>query len=522
MNTQALHDTPEEPSSDGLTHQFVTFICNDEVFAVDMAPVKEIIRVPDAVRVPMAPKVLDGLANLRGKVLPIVSLARIFGVPERAHDESTRAVVIDYGQPLGFVVDRVASVVNVDPQQMADVDAISSTVNSQLLKGLLKDVGGHPMTMVLDFEKVIETEFADIAALGGGSHNTDDLHAPDDWQQGHSTHADSDIENSDELQLVSFAVAGQEYAIAIENVQEIVQMPEKIVRVPGSQAHVVGVMTLRQRLLPLVSLRCMFGLPESTQQENGRIVVVALANMAVGVVMDTVNEVLRVNKSVVDPMPTLLAREGDMSDITDICRLDGGKRLVSIISAENMFRTRAVKDALQAVQGSQHEDDPMQTQESQEIGADDEEQMVVFRLNNEEFGVPIESVQEIVRVPEALTHVPRAPAFVEGVINLRGAVLPVVDQRVRLGMPAQQRNDRQRIMVFLFDGVRTGFIVDSVTEVLKIHKTAISAAPRLSGQQSRLITRVANLEKQKRLIQLLNPDAFLEGEDVADLNCLLG
>lgn len=164
----------------------------------------------------------------------------------------------------------------------------------------------------------------------------------------------------------------------------------------------------------------------------------------------------------------------------------------------------------------------MQTQESQEIGADDEEQMVVFRLNNEEFGVPIESVQEIVRVPEALTHVPRAPAFVEGVINLRGAVLPVVDQRVRLGMPAQQRNDRQRIMVFLFDGVRTGFIVDSVTEVLKIHKTAISAAPRLSGQQSRLITRVANLEKQKRLIQLLNPDAFLEGEDVADLNCLLG
>lgn len=165
MNTQALHDTPEEPSSDGLTHQFVTFICNDEVFAVDMAPVKEIIRVPDAVRVPMAPKVLDGLANLRGKVLPIVSLARIFGVPEHAHDESTRAVVIDYGQPLGFVVDRVASVVNVDPQQMADVDAISSTVNSQLLKGLLKDVGGHPMTMVLDFEKVIETEFADIVII---------------------------------------------------------------------------------------------------------------------------------------------------------------------------------------------------------------------------------------------------------------------------------------------------------------------------------------------------------------------
>ncbi len=72
--------------------------------------------------------------------------------------------------------------------------------------------------------------------------------------------ADED-DNSDELQLVSFEVAGQEYAIAIENVQEIVQVPEQIIHVPRSEAHVLGVMTLRNRLLPLVSLRRMFALP---------------------------------------------------------------------------------------------------------------------------------------------------------------------------------------------------------------------------------------------------------------------
>ncbi len=74
--------------------QFVTFFVGDEVFAVPMAPVREIIRVPDVVRVPLSPAGLEGLANLRGLVLPVISLRRIFHFPERAHDDATRALVI--------------------------------------------------------------------------------------------------------------------------------------------------------------------------------------------------------------------------------------------------------------------------------------------------------------------------------------------------------------------------------------------------------------------------------------------
>ena len=72
---------------------------------------------------------------------------------------------------------------------------------------------------------------------------------------------------------------------------------------------------------------------------------------------------------------------------------------------------------------------------------DDDTQVVIFRLGAEEFGVPIMSVQEIVRVPEVLTRVPHTPPFVEGVINLRGIVLPVIDQRARLGLGSIERND---------------------------------------------------------------------------------
>jgi purine-binding chemotaxis protein CheW len=212
-------------------------------------------------------------------------------------------------------------------------------------------------------------------------------------------------------------------------------------------------------------------------------------------------------------MPSLLARDADLADISQICRLDGGKRLVSIIAANNLFQHTAIKEAMTTV-----DSDPSTAADQDREGhdLDDDEQMVVFRLGKEEFGIPIESVQEIVRVPDELTQVPKSPAFVEGVINLRGAVLPVIDLRRRLGLATVERSDRQRVMVFLINGLRTGYIVDSVAEVLKIRKMDIEAAPRLSSEEQ-LLSRVANLQKQHRMVQLIAPAHLIEGRELAAL-----
>lgn len=492
-------DTPREQNSD--ICQFVTFVIGQEVFAVDLAPVQEIIRVPEVVGVPMAPPSLDGLANLRGKILPIISLRRVFGFEERPYDDSTRAVVIDLGQPLGFVVDRVASVVSVDRSQIESPGSIESTVNTELLSGLLKDVGGHKMIMVLDFGRLIASQFAAVRTLSAGSGRASVNVNPLDVAPGAI---------GAELQFVSFEVAKQEYAIIIDDVQEIVQVPKDIVHVPHAKSHVLGVMTLRNRLLPLVSLRRMFGLPDRDADDESRIVVVALRGASVGVVMDSVNQVLRVARSAVDRMPGLLAQDGNLSDIEEICRLDGGKRMVSILSVENMFRHSAIKAAVNTVDDMTLERNADATQTAADGTSDEEEQVVVFRLGKEEFGVPIESVQEIVRLPDEMTKVPKAAAAVEGVINLRGAVLPVIDLRRRLGLAPVERSDRQRIVVLLIDSIRTGFIVDSVAEVLKVPKSAIEPAPQLSGDQHQVLARMANLEKQKRMVQLIDPKYLIE------------
>jgi purine-binding chemotaxis protein CheW len=516
--------TDGDDGATGVAQQFVTFAIGDEMFAVPMAPVQEIIRVPAVARMPLAPPALEGLANLRGRVLPIVNLRRLFNADERGNDDASRALVINLGSPLGFVVDRVASVVSIEPGQMESADGVRSLARAECLTGVIKRPnadGGTELLLVLDFAQLVQAHFAQMqrnasgAAVGAGAL---------DAQAGSTAEAAA----SDELRLVSFTVAAQEYAIDIADVQEIVQVPAQITALPNAPAHVVGLMSLRQRLLPLVSLRSLFGLPQQALCEQHRIVVISAGHGKdggqVGLITDAVKEVLSVPAAQAERMPGVLAADGRLQEFASMCRLDGGKRLVAVIATDRLLGLQSMRAASQASQLDAGDDDSQEQQmnSTSNAGNDDlDTQAVIFRLGAEEFGVPIMSVQEIVRVPEALTRVPKTPAFVEGVINLRGTVLPVIDQRARLGLPSIERNDRQRIMVFTLHGRRTGFIVDSVAEVLRVARQQIEPAPALSVEQSQLIRRVANLDGGKRLVMLIDPDQLLGGAEAGAMDAAM-
>jgi purine-binding chemotaxis protein CheW len=511
----------------GDARQFVIFHVKDEMFAVPLAEVKEIIRMPAVVRMPLSPAALEGLANLRGTVLPVVNLRSVFSFEQVAHDDATRVVVLDQGHPVGLVVDRMANVVTVEANDIEAADTIQSTVDTKVVTGMIKGRDGSSMVMILDAANLIKHQFRDFGGKPGASNGS----ALDGHRTEEMTTARSVETSINETQLVSFEVAGQEYAFPIEEVQEIVQLPEQITDVPNTASHVLGVITLRNRLLPLVSLREMFGLPPAEATDANKVVVVSLGEgtaTSVGVVMDSIKEVLRVGRSTIDVMPALLAQNRSLDDIQSICRLDDGRRLVSILSAGRLFNVNAVREIVGgAIEGSEamaNHGAPGAANDTAHDGAndaageiDDEEQFVVFRLMNEEYGVPIDSVQEIVRVPEELTRVPKTPAFIEGVINLRGSVLPVVDQRRRFGLAGIERNDRQRIMVFAVAGVQTGFIVDSVSEVMRIGARFIDGAPKLSAEQQKLIRRVANLEAKKRMILLLDVNQLLNVKELKAL-----
>ncbi|MDR3177074.1 MAG: chemotaxis protein CheW [Desulfovibrio sp.] len=142
-------------------------------------------------------------------------------------------------------------------------------------------------------------------------------------------------------------------------------------------------------------------------------------------------------------------------------------------------------------------------------------QLVTFSIGEEEFGVDILKVQEIIRTME-ITKVPRAEAFVEGVINLRGKVIPIIDLRRRFGLDSKAHDKHTRIIVIEINNMIVGFVVDSVSEVLRIPAGTVEPPPPVvAGLDSEYISGVGKL--QDRLLILLDLDKLLSGEAIESL-----
>lgn len=143
-------------------------------------------------------------------------------------------------------------------------------------------------------------------------------------------------------------------------------------------------------------------------------------------------------------------------------------------------------------------------------------QFVVFKLGNEEYGVPITQVKEINRLT-ATTKVPRSPIFVEGIINLRGQIIPIIDMKKRFDLPLTEYTGDARIIVIQVGSHTFGVEVDSVSEVLRINSSNIEPAPHIvCGIDSKYITGVAKVGE--RLLILLDLDKLLSDEEKVQLH----
>jgi len=146
----------------------------------------------------------------------------------------------------------------------------------------------------------------------------------------------------------------------------------------------------------------------------------------------------------------------------------------------------------------------------------EELQLVIFKIGNEEFGVPINQVREIVRLIQ-ITPIPRAPSFIEGVVNLRGQVLAVIDLAKKLNLKSNPRSEKTRIIVVEVDNNTVGMIVDEVTEVLKLPSENVKETPEVIATQIKqeYLKGIGKLED--RLLILIDLAKVLSPEEVEEV-----
>ena len=272
---------------------------------------------------PSAARGLEGLANLRGPVLPVISLRRGVPFPMALADDAkaTRVVVLEQRLARSaWSVDRMAKSSTVDRAARSRPLASIQAPSTDLLTGMIKAEDGRSMVMILDTGGVLRGEFKDIAGAARarraarGRSGTREAGRGGDHRRGPAG---------------QFEVAGQEYAFPIGQVQEIVQLPDRII------AHPAGRRSRHWRDHPAQPAAAA-GQPardvrsagcgtDGSQQGGGRC---SGPTMSVGVVMDSVKEVLRVGRSVGRADAVAARRERHPRGRQAICRLQDGQRLV--------------------------------------------------------------------------------------------------------------------------------------------------------------------------------------------------
>ncbi|WP_227764291.1 chemotaxis protein CheW [Zhaonella formicivorans] len=438
--------------------QYVTFHLAGERYGIPINKVQEIIRLPEITKVPQAPEYVEGLANLRGMIVTVINGRLKFNLLTKEHDEDTRVIILALdNRTAGYIVDSISEVISVAQNEIENVP--EDLPNNGCLSGLIRSEKG--VILLLDAEKLVGSSYE--AKWKTKEENVSDKRNLAGEKQ----------ELSEERQLVSFNVGSEEYALDIAHVQEIVGYPESLSTVPTFPYYAQGIMVLRESMLPVVSLAKLIGAGEAEDKTRSRVVVLTSGGNSAGLGMsvDSVSEVLRVREDSIGELPEYLVGSGNIK-LTGVCKLDGGKRLVYLLDPDFLLSLNDVKLVSQKNDGEAN----FKLQEA----SDHEGQFIVFKLAGQVFMTEISSVREILNVPEIFA-VPQAPGFVEGVINIRGRIIPVVDLRRRLDLGYLEREEQNRIVVVELDGSLTGFIVDAVKEVKKIPLANIEPPDVLSG-----------------------------------------
>ena len=157
----------------------------------------------------------------------------------------------------------------------------------------------------------------------------------------------------------------------------------------------------------------------------------------------------------------------------------------------------------------------MEEQKKQSDLEGDLNQLISFEVGNEEYGLDILQVKEVIRLRE-ITRLPKAPSFVKGIINLRGDIIPILDLRDRFGLEHQEYTNMTRVIVVDVDSKLVGMVVDAASQVVRIPADQIDPTPPIVGALSaEYIKGVGKLDE--RLIILLNIDRILTTEEKVEL-----
>jgi len=447
----------------------------DEFFGIDSDNSNQILRVPVITSIPLTHACLNGIVVLNGKIVPVLDLKMVLGIGsvEVSNAESRIITINVNGEEIAILVDEVVDALNLDENNYEE-----NLSNDSSILGFYKYK--EDLIQIVEPTNIIEDNMVESFQPIEIEKNT----------EGEDT---TDTTASDTNRYLFFKSQNEFFAVDIELVAELIFVPEDITPIAGSGSSNLGAITLRDEVIDVLDFNLLFGFKSvDTTNENARLLILRDEEKKLALCVEDVQEIKDIDSS---KLEVLGASMGD-NKIESLYK--DQKMIVSVVSATYF------KEIIDEFSVSQ-------TKNLKEEIVDGSSLMIelaVFAIGKEEFAFDIESVQEIITYQE-VTPLPESDEYIDGVINLRGSIIPVVNLPKKLNFNVEL-TDKSKIVVCSIEGEKVGFLVDDVNDIMFIEDRFVS----LSKNQEALVQSTISLDDGQRVILELKLSKIISVEDL--------
>ena len=460
-------------------HLFATFFLYSLEFAIDVGFVQDAIPQPDhIIPLPSSPEYISGIIDLRNKIVPIIDTRKRFRMSDSSKQGNGHIAIIRCkGRYIGLTFDQISEVIRVKRESMEAL-APEFQKEKDLLGDIVKLENGKRLLQVINPHSLFD--YKDLPAH---------LLQSTEKKEGEKSIAAR-------KQVVAFQVAEQIFGIPVKYVREILVTPEISQRILVEE-YILGVISLRNELLSIIDLRRFLEEKSVDRSGDSRVLILQIDDFSFGILVDSINEVVTYKKRDLQPMPSWSGNKhaGGFRGV-----LERSAYSLVLLDVQSLF-AKAIKRLSEHVH--LHGAD---SSTSAKHGKGEGEQenppvtFITFQLD-EVYGVEITHLREIVRYEDNIRYLPGQVDYIQGILNLRSEVIPVINMRNYFKKPSPDKKE-SLIMIFTHEEKQIGILIDRLLEIRTLSITKEDNIPHLiARQQTRhchdLVERVIKIEDRK-------------------------
>ncbi len=515
-----MNTSPTPVVTSGKTRRDVygSFFVDGIELVLPVSDIQEVVNYPERmISVPLAPDLLDGIFNLRGMIIPVLSLRKLLNLRPEAPTATSKVAIVHFqGARVGLIFDSTSEVIATAPDQVIPFQKTESDSHG-VIRGALRLKDGERIIQILDPSSLIKIK--NIPQVLEHLKQNAQLAAK--------------RSSASRKQAISFRAGRTKFAFEIGAINEIIRLPE-IKSSCLDAASCIGMFTLRGNVIPVIDFAKFLGIDEAnpSHQQNSadderRILITQAGQHSIGLLITAVDSILSFIKDDVHPIPLFSDQRSQLfsgmlmkENCDDVILLNQNGLLTS---AEIHELTKGHSQLYSSAHATQTAATKKNSRERNVY--------LNFRLDHS-FSVSIKSINEIITYPTNVMTPPGLPAHVRGVANLRQSVVTIVDLRILFDLkPAPRSKDEtnaeatkeEKILVIRRGTSHIGFVVDAVEDIASINEaqqtnlstSLIAASASNAHKFVREIVTSKELSGQSRQFMIVDIDEILQRLDAA-------